>query len=337
MPRMNLKQAAAPPPVADTLTQLAQRLQAGSVVPIIGNTLTYDLLLTGYDELVNLYLKNYLPQYLPHDDLDLARLTQYCHITHAELSNLDKGFQKGVFLNLLKNIYLDRIDTTILPAHVSAAIEEDFDKMTLSKLMARLGYAMIPEGHANPWRMLAEFPLPVYLTTCCHDLLEVALREAGKTPHAQICRWTELEVKSVFDGKYEPSASEPLVYYLHGRDNYAESLVLTENDYLEFLTAVTRNKGNISTDVIPPKVREVLNTSSLMLLGYNLRQWEFIALFWGLIKPRTKQMTSIVNIQLEPSEFEKQYVKEYLQLDKFEVYWGAATDHLGRLYEIFKE
>ncbi len=340
MPRLNLKQSAdlpADPPVTDALSDLAQRLRSGKVVPIIGNALSYDLLLGGYDGLVTAYLNYFLPAYLRHDNLDLARLTQYCQITHPKLSKLDPGLQKGKFLNFLKTLYFDRVGEASLPAHFLAALDQEFDDLSFSKLLERLGYAMLPTEMANPWSVLAEFPLPVYLTTCCHDLLEVALRKANKKPRTQICRWTNLAVKSVFDGNYEPSKDEPLVYHLHGLDDYAESLVLTESDYLEFLTAVTSNKGDNSIDVIPSKVGEVLNTSSLMLLGYNLRQWEFISLFWGLIKPRrTTQLTSIVSIQLKPSEFEKQYVQEYLRLYKFEVYWGAATDHLGQLYQIFQ-
>jgi hypothetical protein len=73
-----------------------------------------------------------------------------------------------------------------------------------------------------------------------------------------------------------------------------------------------------------------------MLLGYDLRQWEFISLFWGLIKPRTRNYNSIVSLQLELREFEQKYVQEYLRLYQFEVYQGQAIDHLGQLYERFQ-
>jgi len=338
MPRINLNQpvAAAPPVDNDPLTLLAQRLRKGEVVPIIGNMLTYNLVLGGYEKLVALYVQNYLPGHALSPDLDLARLTQYYHIMGEDGPKLDVKAQREKFLDFLKNLYFSRIDTTTLPQAFLETVDAEFDDLSLSKLLERLGYAMIPTEMANPWRILAEFPLPVYLTTCCHDLLQVALREAGKSPRTQICRWTDLRVESVFDGHYVPSKAEPLVYHLHGRDDYPESLVLTENDYLEFLTKVTRNQGDNSTDFIPSKVREVLNASSLMLLGYDLRQWEFISLFWGLIKPRTRNYNSIVSLQLELREFEQKYVQEYLRLYQFEVYQGQAVDHLGQLYERFQ-
>jgi len=339
----NLDQPVAAP-VADTRTQLAQGLRSGKVVPIIGNVLTYNLLLGGYDDLVALYLKGYLPKYPAHDDLDLAHLTQYYHITRPAANLLKPSIRESKleFLNFAKSLYFNRVEAkTSLSEQFIATIDEEFDDLSLSKLLERVGYALIPTEMANPWRILAEFRLPIYLTTCSHDLLEVALREAGVKPRTQICPLTKLiNVKSVFEGGYEPSADEPLVYHLHGRDDYPESLVLTESDHLEFLTTITADKGK-DTDVIPPKVREVLNTSALMLLGYNLRQWEFTSLFWGLIKSRTHPFdylsNSVVYIQVEPSELERQYVQEYLRSYKFEVTWGDATEHLQELYQLSKE
>jgi hypothetical protein len=313
---------------------MAQRLRKGEVVPIIGNGFTYNLLLGGYDEFVALYLNFFLCGHPQPADMDMARLIQYYNIVCTPQTDVKQ--QREKFLEFLKNRYFDLVDPTAFQSQYLETVSEEFDDLTFSTLLQRLGYNGIPKEIENPWRVLAEFPLPVYLTTCCHDLLQVALREAGKKPRTQICPWADLRVESVFDGRYVPSKDEPLVYHLHGRDDYPESLVLTENDYLEFLTKVTRDQGNNSIDIIPPIVREVLNSSSLMLLGYSLRRWEFNALFWALIKPRTRHYNSIVSIQLESNEFEQRYVQEYLRLYQFEVYWGAAIDHLRELYERFQ-
>ena len=67
----------------------------------------------------------------------------------------------------------------------------------------------------------------------------------------------------------QPSKEQPLVYHLHGFDQYPESLVLTEDDYLEFLVAISSDKGR-NTDPVPKPVREALVESSLLLLGHSL-------------------------------------------------------------------
>jgi hypothetical protein len=54
----------------------------------------------------------------------------------------------------------------------------------------------------------------------------------------------------VFDENHRPSPTEPLVYHLHGFDQVPPSLVLSEDDYLEFLVAIPRDKGR-NIDIIP--------------------------------------------------------------------------------------
>ena len=93
---------------------------------------------------------------------------------------------------------------------------------------------------------MADFDLPIYLTTSYHNFIEVALKRAGKEPRTEICRWHKgLEsIPSVFDDEdYEPTKDEPLVYHLHGSDLHPESLVLSEDNYLEFLVAISVHKG----------------------------------------------------------------------------------------------
>jgi hypothetical protein len=184
----------------------------------------------------------------------------------------------------------------------------------------------------DPLLTLAEFPLPIYLTTGYHDFIETALKRAGKAPRTEICRWHKgLEsIPSVFEGDYLPSKDEPLVYHLHGSDTYPDSLVLTENDYLEFLVAIAQEMGR-GTDPIPKRVRQAMADSSLILLGYGLQNWDFRVLFWGLIKPRPLQHASVA-IQLVPGEEEKRYLQEYLRREaKFEVYWGDIGEYLQEL------
>lgn len=109
--------------------------------------------------------------------------------------------------------------------------------------------------------MLADLPFKIYLTTSPYTFIEEALRRAGKQPRTEICRWRrELDsIDSVIDDTYKPSTHEPLIYHLHGLDRYADSLVLTEDDYLEFLVNVVQGQGNNAVDRIHALVRKTLS------------------------------------------------------------------------------
>ena len=151
------------------------------------------------------------------------------------------------------------------------------------------------------------------------------------------CRWHKnIEIgeryPSVFDGRYEPSKQEPLVYHLHGLDRYQDSMVLTEDDHLTFLVACAQNLGK-NTDPVHSRLRQALSDSSLLLLGYELQGWDFRSLFWGLIVQRTRSLTSVVSIQLEPSEVERKYLEKYLAGYDFKVAWAGFQEYVIDLFK----
>ena len=211
-----------------------------------------------------------------------------------------------------------------------AELEEEFDDVVFPEFSQRLGYPRFTTA-PDPLLILAELPLPIYLTTSYHNFVEVALRQLGKQPRTEICRWhSGLEGRpSVFDDDYQPTPEEPLVYHLHGLDTFPGSMVLTEDDYLEFLVAISQNVGR-GADPIPRRVRQAMADSSLLLLGYDLHSWDLRVLFWGLIKPRPLQQTS-VSIQVRPGEVEREYLQKYLDEFEFKVYWGTIEQYLQEL------
>jgi hypothetical protein len=76
--------------------------------------------------------------------------------------------------------------------------------------------------------------------------------------------------------------------------------------------------------------------SSLVMLGYGLRNWDFRVLFWGLIKPRPLQQTS-VSVQLEPNEIARNYLQKYLSEFEFRIYWGDAYQYAQELRQALVE
>ena len=323
MPRIRTGQRT----IARTWQQtINERIRVGKVVPVVSNVVSNNLALGGHDSLVTAYAK--YTSY-PLTEFDLIRIAQFISVTDESVS--DPRAVKEDYINFIKNRLYDLAESDGVSGDALAELEEEFDEVNFSEFSERLGYPRFNQQPTNPFLVLAELPLPIYLTTSYHNFIEVALKQAGKTPRTEICRWHKgLEgIPSALSPDYQPTKEEPLVYHLHGFDAYPGSLVLTEDDHMEFLVAISQNIGR-DTDPIPRRVRQAMADSSLVLLGYNLRNWDFRVLFWGLIKPRPLQQTS-VSVQLEPNEIERNFLQKYLSEFEFKVYWGDIHQYAQEL------
>ncbi len=312
---------------------IIERLKMGKVVPLIGNIVSNNLILGGNDALVEAYA-TYVHYPLELKD-NLPHMAQFTSVTDEAVT--DPRAIKEDYINFIKNRLFDIAESDEAPDDALAELEEEFDDINFSEFSERLGYPRFDEKQM-PLLILAEFPLPIYLTTSYHSFIEAALRRAGKRPQTEICRWHKgLEgIPSVFDdGDYQPSVEEPLVYHLHGFDAHPSSLVLTEDDYMEFLVAISQNVGR-GADPIPRRIRQAMADSSLVLFGYKLHNWDFKVIFWGLIKPRPLQQTS-VSVQLVPNELEREYLKKYLGEFEFKIYWGDVHQFAQELHRGMQE
>jgi hypothetical protein len=200
----------------------------------------------------------------------------------------------------------------------------------------------------EPHAALAKFPIPLYLTTNYDDFMVRALSSAGRKPRALRCPWYPTASFSAAD--FDPPAGStaveaPIVYYLHGNSGEPESIVLTEDDYIQFLIALAeeRNQEYVTTRVtlIPPAVQEVLSRTSLLFIGYSLRDWNFQVLLHGILKelPPTHKRRH-VSVQVLPvdssaNECERRRAMEYLDsyFDdlRVSVYWGTAREFFAEL------
>jgi hypothetical protein len=301
---------------------IIDRIKDGRVVPIISSAFMNDAAFGSHQELVRGWAK-YIHYPLINENHDLAKIAQYESVSQMGGSQVrDEDLVREKYLEFLSRALtsMARRDPNV-SADTRAEVEEQAPELTVSGLARRLNCPSLNSSQDNPLLLLADLPLPIYLTTGYHDFIELALRTAGKEPHTEMYRWHEglRHIPSIFEREreYEPTPQQPLVYYLHGFDRYPESLVLTEDDYLDFLS-------NVSGAILP-RVMEALTQSSLIMLGYSLAAWDFRVLFRGLIKPRPKKLTSVA-IQLEENALEKEYLQKYLRQVSFEVEWIDAGD-----------
>lgn len=324
--------ASSNPPAATVQNSMASRIRAGKVVPLISNAICNDVALGGHLALVEKYRANIAYPLSNHDGF--PQMIQYKSVTNNSLA--DPWYLGLHYLDFIKNYMFDMVKNAGEADAVLAEVEEEFDELTLFEFSHRLGFPRANNFLNNPLALLASFRLPIYLTTSYHGFLEQALLAEGVTPRTEICRWhTGLDsLDLVLDGDYKPSAAEPVVYHLHGYDEYPNSLVLTEDNYLEFLVAASELRGK-DTDRVSGRIRQALNDSALVLLGFSLHDWDFRSLFWGLIQQRSSQPLSVA-IQLQPNQKEKDYLQQYLQKARFDVVWDDTVTYLQQLYQAVK-
>lgn len=201
----------------------------------------------------------------------------------------------------------------------------------------------------EPHAVLARLGLPVYICTDYQDFILQALKQRGKDVRRELCRWkSSLANRTSFLANgFNPNEANPLVFHLYGYSEKlddgsetAESLALTDDDYLEFLINVSKDPA-----AIPPRIERAMSGASLLLLGYRLDDWDFRALFHLLLanyldrnRNRTHVAVQLAPVAEETSEEQRKRVEEYMRryvLDKshIRVYVGACQDFITELNE----
>ena len=121
--------------------------------------------------------------------------------------------------------------------------EGDWPKRKIAELISPVDNPVFA-AQDEPHNALANLRLPVYLTTNYDHFMHNALsRIPGVRPRIEFSRWTEdlMETQtSTFDHGYEPSQSDPVVFHLHGHAGCPESLVVSEDDYLDFIVRTSK-------------------------------------------------------------------------------------------------
>ena len=200
-------------------------------------------------------------------------------------------------------------------------------------------------GRFSPFDALAETPFPLYLTTDPSDLLAEALARAGRTPEVGMCPWNDdLAYRHKIDDTpaARPTVAAPFVYHLFGRLRDPESLVLTEDNYLDFLMGITSYRT-----LIPDFVIGQLAQSALLFLGFRLDEWDFRVLFRSLMNQggqERRRRFKHVAVQIDPEEGRtiepdraRRYLESYFGENRIDIYWGRTDDFVRELQTAWAE
>lgn len=194
----------------------------------------------------------------------------------------------------------------------------------------------------TPFRALAELPLPIYITANQDHLLETALKSAGREPRSFLCPWNEYIEQKLGDYTEEPTPDHPLIFHLFGSWDEPDSIVLTEDNYFDFLIGVTRNK-----DIIPEQVRLALSDTSLLFLGFQTESWDFRVLYRSILsQPGSNRRSQYAHIaaQVEPEDgriLEPQGARAYLEeyfgkSADIDIFWGSTQEFMNELMQSWR-
>jgi hypothetical protein len=114
---------------------------------------------------------------------------------------------------------------------------------------------------------------------------------------------------------------------------------MSEDDFLKFLiTAVSDN--NKLHPVVPLRLQQALAQSYLLLLGYQLKEWDFRILFRFLLnyRPDSTDSTGIF-IQVQPKSSAPNlldYLSKYFGIEHFDIAWKTPERFIQDLWQAWK-
>jgi SIR2-like domain len=192
--------------------------------------------------------------------------------------------------------------------------------------------------------VLARLDLPLYVTTNYDDFMFLALQHWRKLPRFDYSPWYvtgegDTHDSPLTDRAYQATPRTPLVYHLHGHYERPQSLVLTEDDYIEYLVQLasdTHHHAGTTSGVLPPFVRGELRSKPLLFIGYSLRDWTFLVLFRTLLHGISDvHRRNHVSVQVDPGERvpheARDYLEQYLKAQRVQIFWASARDFAHEL------
>ncbi len=264
----------------NVLKTVAALLKTDSVLPFLGPGLWRGLL-PSRSEIAARWIEEY------GDDFPLDVLTELPAV--AQVLAVGSGAPHDRLVGDLATELIRRQDVVE---------EETLRGFSLPEVIGKIAGPYFERHPDDPHRILAELPVSTYLTTNPDGLLAAALAWKGKKPRREHCPWRrlpspqELKRYNLLRGTRE----EPLVFHLYGKDDEPTSIVLTEDDHLDFLRALAHGQPEL-----PKDLQRRVADSMLLFLGYDPRRLDCRVLLRGLVNPlKEAPRGRIAVLQVDP-------------------------------------
>jgi hypothetical protein len=311
----------------DTWNTLSLQLRQANFTPVLGPGLA-DSILGSRQDIARRWVQRWQMPLATHSQSDLAQVAQYLRVRSAD------GTVRAQLFDHVSNEIAKRCEEA-KPG--DPFWDLPFDPKQPGMAIAEVGRRSRETDPGDPYRVMANLPVSVYVTTAWTDLLQEALRNTDppKEPVTWTFPWKADDMGDPDAADHEPTEGQPLVYHLFGRLEHPRSLVLTEDDYFEWFSAwLTRRKD------IPSVVADALVEKSLLFLGFHLDDWDFRVVFNSVKSFGGSQLLREnvhVGVQLSPEnqviepEAAQEYLESYFGNDRVSIYWGDTRRFLDEL------
>jgi hypothetical protein len=301
---------------------LVSKIRRGQCTPILGPGVASELLPTSEDLARALSFGRY-----PFaDTADLRRVSQF-------LGTMDDGEMRQRVLDQLTTSLRRNLGPSNGTAKIGSLSDLQLDQWN------HLSQAFETEIH----QQLASLGLPLYVTTNFDNFLtraiEAKLGGNGKVRREPVVWRIPREEREVLNPP--PSADNPVVLHLFGTDQDPESMVLTEDDHLDYLARISHDQEIF----LPASINALLAKNTLLFLGYRLEDLDLKVILRGLLTylalTKYDRMQLAVQIETEKQDasiqrevtdyFQQSFRQYFSSKSDVKVYWGSAHQFMADL------
>jgi len=221
-------------------------------------------------------------------------------------------------------------------------------RLGLSRTIAAANWSELSQQltESEIHHQLADLGLPLYVTTNFDNFMTLALKAKGRNPRRETIAWRECLQKDAARPHHdlEPPATEeePVVLHLFGTDDDLLSMVLTEDDYLDYLGRISRDYEYL----LPTSVNAALASTTLLFLGYRLEDLDLRVIMRGLLTNLDLERWGMLHVavQIEATEVGEakhkeviRYFQRYFANSQIDVYWGHPHQFVADLHARWQE
>lgn len=195
--------------------------------------------------------------------------------------------------------------------------------------------------------LLADLELPLYITTNFDNFMALALaNKLGKPVRRLAVDWRaplrQTAARPHFDLEPPLHKDDPVVLHLFGNDDDVLSMVLSEDDYLDYLARIARDYEYL----LPTSVTARLARTTLLFLGYRLEDLDLKIILRGLLTHLDLERWGMLHVavQLEAATIDEakqrevvRYFQRYFAHSRIDVYWGSTQQFIADLHARWQE
>lgn len=147
-------------------------------------------------------------------------------------------------------------------------------------------------GHTTLHQTLAALPFYLIVTTTPDRMYQEALKKESKVPILERYHFKGYNYKMVEMGTVE----KPLIFYLYGSLDEPGSLVLTENDILDFMEGLISDRRPMPRNVLS-ELRD--ESKNFLFFGFGFKHW-YLRILLHVLQGRKKGSPSFAMEQFPP-------------------------------------